>query len=153
MKPHSSVKFTHCILTVTELPEGILSRKAKFVFSHGHCHSFALALARLTGGTLYAHRHGSGRIRHIWVRLPDSNTLVDAEEKFELDPQCAAQHARLAPLPKGYKFTGRGWRKAQPEKAMSFAKARLAELTLTNASTSGAKRPGDGGRRAQHQRR
>jgi hypothetical protein len=124
------IKFTHCILTVTELPEGILSAKAKFVFAHGHCHSFALALAQLTGGELYAQHCGGGRrIRHIWVRLPNSNTLVDAEEKFEIDPRYPHRHRdTIAPLPKGYTFTGRGWRRAQPEKAMSFAKARLAEL-------------------------
>jgi hypothetical protein len=38
--------------TLTELPEGVLSDEAKHA---GHCHSFAMALAQLTGRTLYGY--------------------------------------------------------------------------------------------------
>jgi hypothetical protein len=134
------MKFTHWAKTkrgepkkkmVTDLPPGILSEEARHIFQHGHCHSFALALAKLTGGAVYGYLGWDWRtVLHIYVRLPNSNLFVDAKEMF--DYALLPKGGLINKLPPDYKFTpmrkGIGWFKAQPEKAMSFAVARLAEI-------------------------
>jgi len=90
-----------------------------------------MALAKLTGGKMYGYVR-DGMLVHVYVRLPNSDTFVDVKDVMEIDLKQELFRRVFVPLPPNYKFPplrkGNGWFKAQPEKAMSFAKARLAEI-------------------------
>ena len=49
---------------------GKLDRKAKVVFTRGHCHSLALAVHKLTGWQIYGLADDEGDYIHIMVKTP-----------------------------------------------------------------------------------
>lgn len=110
---------------VVDLPDdGDLTPEARWVFTNGHCHSFALALRKLTGWKLVAQEGPRGVVLHVLVARADRSPLVvvDAAKSLVLPqrgPNILGFHC---------KFRGRGWLKPEVEKLMPFALRRLEEI-------------------------
>jgi hypothetical protein len=116
-----------------ELPDnGELTPEARWIFGNGHCHSFALAIRKLTGWKLVVKNHKNlrGQINHVLVAVGNRTplTLIDSEKTLVLpDPSPDIEGVT-------YKFRGRGWLKAEVEIALPFARTRLAELEHESAN-------------------
>jgi hypothetical protein len=120
-----------------ELPEdGKLSPQLRWVLTNGHCHSFALALHRLTNWPIVGRiRHG--KVEHVFCQMPDGR-LVDAECLMILpeelsdarsDPEFHALHLGSEFLPED------GWLNSVEDVLIPFAQTRLEELTRENGET------------------
>jgi len=106
-----------------ELPEdGRLTAQLRWVLMNSHCHSFALAIQRLTDGQLVA-KVTNREIVHILCQLPDGR-LVDAEctmkypeeELFDLSSDLG-----LRVLHFGYEFLPKdGWLKSVEDVLFPF---------------------------------
>ena len=110
-----------------DLPDnGELTPEARWVFAAGHCHSFALAIQRLTGWKLVVRKRKSrsGSVQHVFVAVEGRTplTLIDSNCTWVVEGQ--------SPDIPGVqcKFKVEGWLKAEVDLALPFARTRLAEL-------------------------
>lgn len=116
-----------------ELPSnGKLTPQLRWVLLNGHCHSFALAVHRLTNWPLVG-KIAHGEIEHVFCQMPDGR-LVDAEgakcpeELFDLSTDL-----RLQVLPSGFEFLAKdGWLKSVEDVLIPFARTRLEEVRQEN---------------------
>jgi hypothetical protein len=111
----------------TFLESYMLDDKAIKLFTNGHCHSFALAMHKLTGWALVCQYgspyHGNER-RHMYVLDPRTGYAVDAGDEYIMDDDCRV----LKHVPK---FNER-WLPLQADDALTFAKMRLMGLGYYN---------------------
>lgn len=72
------------------LRRGKLGPKARYIFTHGHCHSFALAVCALIDGASAYLVNGGG---HVVARLPDGRYIdADGIHEYEsLGPRCGSR--------------------------------------------------------------
>jgi len=121
-----------------ELPEGAkLTPELCWVLMNSHCHSFALALHRLTDWPLVA-KVTNGELEHVLCQMPDGR-LVDAQctmkypEEQLLD---LSSDPGLRVLHSGYEFLSKdGWLKSVEDVLTPFAQQRLEELELETSET------------------
>jgi hypothetical protein len=121
-----------------ELPrDGKLIPQLRWVLTNGHCHSFALALHRLTNWPMVG-RIKQGKVEHVFCQMPDGR-LADAECLMkwpeELFDACSDPRLRVLP-PGGFQFSAEdGWLRSVEDVLIPFAQARLEELTRENGET------------------
>jgi hypothetical protein len=135
-----------------ELRAGVLDEDAQHVFTNGHCHSFAEAVARLVGRTellLALDRDEMGRAQgHVMARI-DGRPL-DArgwvEEGCEGPEAERALEARWEEVtaigPEGWLIVSGGWFEPRVADALPFAEALMARLGIAIDARPGERRTG-----------
>ena len=114
-----------------ELPkDGRLTAQLRWVLMNSHCHSFSLAIQRLTDWRLVA-KVTNGEIVHVLCQMSDAR-LVDAEctmkypEEELFDP---SNDPGFRLLPPGFEFLAKdGWLKSIEDVLIPFAQTRIEEL-------------------------
>jgi len=120
-----------------ELPEGAkLTPELCWVLMNSHCHSFALALHRLTDWPLVA-KVTNGELEHVLCQMPDGR-LLDAEvaTKYPEELFDVSSDSGFRLLPPGFEFPAKdGWLKSVEDVLIPFAHTRLEEVTQENRET------------------
>ena len=120
-----------------ELPESSsLTPQLRWVLMNGHCHSFALAIHRITDWPLVA-RVTNAEIEHVFCQMPDGR-LLDAEvaaiypeETFD-----TGSDPGFRMLPPRFEFLAEdGWLKSIEDVLIPFAHTRLEEVMQENNET------------------
>ena len=120
-----------------ELPEDCkLTPQLRWVLMNSHCHSFALAIHRLTSWPMVG-RVTNGVIEHVLSQMPDGR-LLDAEvaTKYpeELFGLSSVPGFRL--LPPKFEFLAKdGWLKSVEGVLIPFAQTRIEEVKQENGVT------------------
>ncbi len=116
-------------IVLFDLPEnGVLTPQVRWVLMNAHCHSFALALSRLTNWSLVGTRHGRA-VDHVFCARPDPLTLIDAAGTLVYDEEIMPPIRELD----GYKFAGKSWLRLEVDAVMPFAESRLKEIEREDA--------------------
>lgn len=107
---------------------------ARFAFSAGHCHSFAMALHDRTGWPILAMSgkySGYTNLQHMVVVMPDGKWLdargiqePDRENHIHFQPMTLQEIQSMKDL--------KGWKKPQMEVAQEFVDAFLAEHQISH---------------------
>jgi hypothetical protein len=117
-------------IVMFDLPEyGVLTPQVRWVLLNGHCHSFALALRRLTNWPLVGRCDGRA-VGHVFCARPNPLTLIDAAGTLVYDEEIMQPIRGLD----GYKFAGKRWLKPEVDAVMPFAESRLKELQREDGS-------------------
>jgi hypothetical protein len=111
------------------LTPGVLDRRATEVFTRGQCHSFALALQRLTGWGLIGMYHDRG-LTHLAVVEPLSGLAVDAERMFGL--RCGTSTRKQTAPSRRHRGLGWSGRARRLKGGRKSRKVRARELTPLN---------------------
>ncbi|MGB7602089.1 MAG: hypothetical protein WBM24_17405 [Candidatus Sulfotelmatobacter sp.] len=126
-------------------PDGKLTSELRWVLLNGHCHSFALALNRLTGwkltGRIMGDMHQDG-LEHIYC-LKEPCVLVDAQVCQRFEAECFINlhqwyegRSGFLEVPLTFHFRqSSDWLKPQVEKMIPFAQERLRELEIETEPT------------------
>ena len=121
-----------------ELPENRrLTPQLRWVLMNGHCHSFALAIRRLTDWPIVG-KVTNGEIEHVFCQMPDGR-LVDAESAMEWPEELfdSGSDPGFQVLHPGFEFLAKdGWLKSVADVLIPFAQARLSELKEENGETA-----------------
>jgi len=114
-----------------ELPEhGNLTPQLRWVLMNGHCHSFALAIHRLTDWPIVG-RIKYGKVEHVFCQMPDRR-LVDAEfaARWPQEDFDVRRGLGFRVLPPDVEFLPKdGWLKSIEDVLIPFAKTRIEEVT------------------------
>jgi hypothetical protein len=125
-----------------DLVPGVLDDDAVYVFTCGHCHSFAEALWRLAGDVelVFAYDIDAGEVRgHVLVRLDgrylDARGWIDGLDEFldEPDPNGSFERGWLrieVIAPGGWLAISGDWLEPRVEDAVPFARTLLARLDV-----------------------
>ena len=111
-----------------EIPVTLDDREVKYIFTHGHCHSLALAIHSLTGWPLVFNHHSAESVGHVAVRKPDGKILDIVGEWTDdgFESEYYGQGTRLATPADVYRMVGRGaYLTPEPVNAIPFARLLL----------------------------
>jgi hypothetical protein len=136
-----------------ELRAGVLDEDAEHVFTNGHCHSFAEAVARLVARTellLALDRDERGRAQgHVMARidgrpLDACGWVAEGREGPEAERALEARWEEVVAIgPEGWLAVSGGWLEPRVADALPFAEALLGRLGIAIDARPGERRAGE----------
>ena len=120
-----------------ELPtDGKLTPQLRWVLMNSHCHSFALAIHRLTSWPIVG-KVTNGEIEHVLCQMPDGR-LLDAEvaTKYSEELFDLSSDPGYRLLPPNFEFLAKvGWLNSVEGVLIPFAQTRIEEVKQENGVT------------------
>lgn len=120
-----------------ELPnDGKLTPQVRWVLMNSHCHSFALAIRRLTRWPLVG-KTADGEIEHVFCQMPDGR-LLDSEvaTKYPAELFGLRSDPGFRLLPPDFEFLAKdGWLNSVEGVLIPFAQTWIEEVKQENGVT------------------